>query len=179
MNLKNYLKYWFKINKKEIISKEYNSIFDIPFEDFKKKGLLIFDVDDTITAHQDLLDEKVVNLFSDLVNKNFDIALLSNCNKDRGEYLSKTLGCLNICVEVQANKPNKESYMKIINKLKLRPSDCIVIGERVATDLYGAYLADIPYRFLLQPYSKVVGGKKADFIYKTVRSIENWFARNT
>jgi predicted HAD superfamily phosphohydrolase YqeG len=179
MNLKNYIKYWFKGNKKEIITEEYNSIFDIPFEKFKEKKLFIFDVDDTITPHKDTLDKKVINLFTNLINKNFTIALLSNCNKSRGDYLLKELKKLNITIEVQANKPAKEPYLRIIKKLNLKPADCIVIGERVATDLYGGYLSDISYRILVKPYSKVFGGKKADFIYKTVRSIENWFARNT
>jgi hypothetical protein len=181
MNLANYIKYWFKTNKKEIITKKYNSIFDIPWKDFKKAKLIIFDIDDTITAHNDILNKRVTNLFSSLTNNNFNIVLLSNCNKSRADYLTNELKPkgLNINIEAQANKPNKEPYIRIINKLKLKSSDCVVVGERVATDLYGAYLANIPHRILIEPYSKVFGGQKANFIYRSIRSIENWFARNT
>lgn len=179
MNIKNYMGFWFKLNKKEIITESYNSVFKIPWSKLKNVRLIIFDVDDTISSHKGEIKRNIIDLFLELQKENFEIVLLSNCSKDRGEYLNETFSNLNIYIKVNSDKPNPKSYKDILKKFKLKPHNCLVIGERVATDLYGAFLAGIPNRVLVKPFSLIFGGNKAGVVYRSFRTIENWSSRNT
>jgi predicted HAD superfamily phosphohydrolase YqeG len=50
-----------------------------------------------------------------------------------------------------------------------------MVGDRVGTDLWGAYLAGIKYRILVKPYSKSFGGQSAGVILKILKFFENLF----
>jgi HAD superfamily phosphatase (TIGR01668 family) len=180
MNLNSYIKFWLKPNKKEIITHRYNSIFDINWKNINKDyKTIVFDVDDTISAHKADIDIPVMNLLTKLKNQGKQIILLSNCNKKRGDYLQKAFGHIGIYVIFNADKPNPKHLVNIIDHLKINYNQCVVVGERVATDLYTAFLIKIPTRILVKPYSIVFNRPKADLLYKSIRTIENWFARNT
>ena len=180
MNLVNYLKFWFKLNKRELVTNKYESVFDIDWQFIDQNyKVIIFDVDDTISAHKGPLNKRTLQLLNDLKNKQKKLFLLSNCNNKRGTYLKKTLRNLDIKVISNAEKPNPKYILDIINSLGIDNDQYVVIGERVATDLYSAFLAGVSTRILVKPYSEIFGGKKPNLIYKSVRTIENWFAKNT
>lgn len=180
MNYKYYTKFWVKLRKKEIITSQEKSIFDIDWvKILPNVKTTIFDIDDTIGEHEGIINGKTMKLFSSLVKNGKKIVLMSNCPKKREEFLKEKFRELEPYILVKVDKPDPHIYNKIFSEIGFKASESIMIGDRVATDLYGAFLAKISIRILVKPYSNLYGGKKAGIVYRIMRSIENWFSTNT
>jgi HAD superfamily phosphatase (TIGR01668 family) len=178
MHLKNYLKFWLynTFTTKKIITGRSKSIYDINFDKLKQDGvkLIIFDYDDTLTGfHDDLTIESKELLFG-LEKENFDIAILSNFPPHREDSLIKNIEGHNIYLEKESNKPSTTGYKKIMNKFNLKGDQTAMVGDKVGTDLWGAYLSGIKYRVLVDPYSNDHKGKRAGILFRFQRKIEKW-----
>lgn len=176
MNKKYYIKYWLFNNKKNLVTKKFQSVFDIKYEN--NTNLLIFDVDDTLGEHNGIISEKSMNYLYDLKRKGYKIALISNGNLKRAEYLRKKLGKINPIIITKSDKPNPFSFYEIFRLTESDNANVIVVGDRIATDLFGAYLAGIQNRYLVSPYSDVFGGKKPPIVYRFIRTLENFTAKD-
>ncbi len=180
MDYKSYLNFWkmaiFK--KTKIVTDKYISVYYIDYNKLKKNKiqLLIFDYDETLTDFHGDLPEQTKELLEKL-NKDFKIAILSNFPNKRLEALNKNLEGLNIYLEKESNKPATDGYNKILKKFKVSANNTAMIGEKAATDLFGAYLAKIKIRILVQPFSDVFSGNKAPLLLRFFRNIENSIAR--
>lgn len=180
MNYKYYTKFWVKFKKKELITSQEQSIYEIDWGKLSSCiRVAIFDVDDTVGEHEGDINIKTIELFSSLVKKGIRIVLMSNCPKKREQFLRKKFNQFEAYILVKMDKPNPYIYDKIFSEMRLSASECIMVGDRVATDLYGAFLAKIPIRILVKPYSNLYEGKKAGIVYRIMRRIENWFSTNT
>jgi predicted HAD superfamily phosphohydrolase YqeG len=47
-----------------------------------------------------------------------------------------------------------------------------MVGDRIATDMWGAKRAKIPHRILVQPYSQHIHGHNTYFIQSLLRTLE-------
>ncbi len=175
MNKKYYIKYWLFNNKKNLVTREFQSVFDIKYK--KNTNLLIFDVDDTLGEHNGVISDKTIGYLYDLSRKGHKIALISNGNSKRAEYLRKKLRKINPTIITKSDKPNPISFYEIFRLTESENANVIVVGDRIATDLFGAYLAGIRNRYLVSPYSDIFGGKKPSIVYRFIRALENFTAK--
>ncbi len=129
------------------------SVFSIDYSKLKKDGvkLLIFDVDDTLTWNLGRLEEKTIALLKDL-SKKFKIAIFSNCSKNRRKKLSIMLSGLDIYIVPIGGKPGKQGFLHTIGHFRIKPENIAMIGDRMGTDIWGAYVTNIKERVLVKGY---------------------------
>lgn len=80
---------------RQFYPKEYvDSTYQIPFEEFYKKGIrgVIFDVDNTLVPHGLPADKRALELFSRLRATGFDTCLLSNNKEPRVSSFARQIG---------------------------------------------------------------------------------------
>ncbi len=176
MDFKTYLKFWTG-NKKDLVTKKTESIFDIDFHLLKTEGfsLVIFDVDDTIDDYLGEIEGRSLQLLKDLQSVGFKVGIFSNSKPKRTKYLTEFFGQLNIYNVNRSDKPNPAGYFEILNHYKISPEETIMIGDKLGTDMFGAYLAGIKMRILVEPFSSVFDGRKAKLLDRLVRDIEKMF----
>lgn len=173
MNLKYYVKYWVS-NKSKIITYSYRSIYDIDWEKLMLgKELVIFDIDDTLGEHEGIISEKAFDLLQDLRESNISISAISNSPSTREKKVEEFFFDKKSLIYTYSDKPNPLVYQRVLKDTGIIAKKTVVIGDRAAIDLYGAFLAGIPVRVLVKPYSECFGGRSPGTIYKWVRDIEN------
>jgi len=178
MNYIKYLQFWFYgiLKKEKIITDTSKSVFDINFNELKKKtNLVIFDFDDTLVDFGGKLNLKTINFLKSLTNKGFKVSVFSNCTKKRLEELNNVLEKINVYNKSGSSKPAPDGFLEIMSHFNMKPENTIAVGDKIGTEMYGAYLAGIKYRILVEPFSIIFGGKKASIFHRIVRSFEKYF----
>jgi uncharacterized protein len=129
------------------------SIFTIDYKKLKKEKikLLIFDVDDTLTWHRGALEEKTIKLLKKL-SKDFNIAILSNCEDRRRKEIATMLFGINLFISPHSDKPGKEGFINSMKHFSILPENTAMIGDRLGTDIWGAYITKIKERILVKGY---------------------------
>ena len=128
------------------------SIYYINYEKLYKKGIrcILFDVDNTITpSHVNKPTKKLKRLFDTLKDMGFKLIIVSNAPKYRVEPFKNEL-CVDACAF--SLKPNKNKYIRIMNKFKYKSSERAAVGDQLLTDIYGANKLDIT-SILVNPLS--------------------------
>ena len=76
---------------------DVNSTYEIPFEDFYKKGIrgIIFDIDNTLVPHGAPADNRAKKMFLRLHELGMETCLLSNNKEPRVSAFAKDAGSLN------------------------------------------------------------------------------------
>ncbi len=119
------------------------SIFDMPLEDFKAKGIrvLIFDIDNTV-APFDVAepDDKTADFFEYLRQQGFSLCLLSNNNRKRVELFNRKLKALPVW---KAGKPGIKKLNEVIKNFGADNKSAAMIGDQVFTDMYCAHRANV------------------------------------
>lgn len=164
--------------RKKLNVNRAKSVLDIEFDSYQDLGakLVIFDMDDTLTEFLGKPKQKVIDLLNGLKNKDFNLAIFSNSSKERTKELENIFKELDIYSLTRSDKPHPEGYREIMARYNVTPEQTIMIGDRLGTDIYGAFLADIKYLFLVEPYSYVFKGKKAPVYIRLIRSLEKKLA---
>ena len=119
------------------------SIFDLPLNDFKKRGIdtLFFDIDNTVAPFDvAVADEKTAAFFAELKKEGFKVCLLSNNNKNRVEIFNRNLKAYPVW---KAGKPGTKKINHVIKKLGSSIKSSAMIGDQVFTDMYCAHRAGI------------------------------------
>ncbi len=119
------------------------SIYYINYEKLYKKGIrcILFDLDNTIAPiHVNTPTKRLKKLFDELKNIGFKIIILSNSPKHRIEPF-KTY--LNVDACAFSLKPNKNKYLKIMEKFKYKSTEIAAVGDQLLTDVYGANKLDL------------------------------------
>ena len=112
------------------------SIYYINYEKLYKKGIrcILFDLDNTIAPiHVNTPTKRLKKLFDELKNIGFKIIILSNSPKHRIEPF-KTY--LNVDACAFSLKPNKNKYLKIMEKFKYKSTEIAAVGDQLLTDVY-------------------------------------------
>lgn len=180
MDFSTYIKLWLKhIPKRtKLFDTRAKSIFDIDFSQLKKEGfqLIIFDVDDTIDDFLGEISQRSIDFLKSLQEMGFKLGAFSNSKPKRTAYLSELFPKVGIYNVVRSDKPNPAGYLEIMSHYKIGPNETIMLGDKVGTDMFGAYNAGIKHKILVEPFSHVFGGKKAKSIDRFVRNIEKLFS---
>ena len=179
MDIKEYIRFLFTqvFNKQKIITKKAESVFDINYKKLKKKGvkLLIFDVDDTLTGHKDIIEKESLELLKKLT-KDFRISVLSNCGPSRKKELEKYFKNLKVFVEPTSKKPSRAGFVNIMNHFNILPENTAMIGDKVSMDIWGAYVSGIKERILVEPWSDIFTGLKSNYFLRLIRETEKKFS---
>jgi predicted HAD superfamily phosphohydrolase YqeG len=142
---------------KRIITDQAKSVFTIDFNKLKK------DCD---------LSDQTKTLLKALHAQGFKIAVFSNCTGKRNMELENMLGAIGIYNITRSDKPSPKGFLEAMDYYKITPEKTVAIGDKVGTEMYGAYLACIKHRILVEPFSTVVGERKPPFIYSIHRDFE-------
>ncbi len=140
------------IIKKYLYPRLYlSSVQQIDLEELKQRGIkaLLFDLDNTLLPrHQKQFSKATLQWLKKLEAAGFKWMVVSNNNhSERLESLMQPLGVPYI---YKAKKPGKRAFLKAAARLGVQPSEAVVVGDQVITDMLGANRAGI-YSILVQP----------------------------
>lgn len=175
MYLRGYLQFLAKgLTTGNLVTDRKESVVDIDFKELKAQGaqLLIFDFDDTLGEfHATSLPTNVKELLVYL-QKDFKLALFSNCTPERNEILNQVFRGIDIYMVERSDKPNRAGYEEIFDHFSISAANAVMVGDKVGTDMWGAYISNVKHRILVEPYSEVFGGRKTKIIDRVIKAIE-------
>lgn len=138
---------------KKYIPKMYQpSIYDIPYEVLKEKGIthLLFDLDNTIIPpHIGKANKKTKDLFGRLKKMGFTIIIFSNSGKKRVEPFGSYL---EVEVHPSSIKPLRKGFYHVFNQYDLKKEQVTIIGDQLVTDIIGGNRVGI-MTILIDPIS--------------------------
>lgn len=122
---------------------DVKSTYEIPFEEFYKKGIrgVIFDVDNTLVPHGAPADNRAKKLFSMLHKMGMETCLLSNNKEPRVSAFAQDAGSLKYIFK--GKKPGVRGYQRAMKLMGTNASNTIFIGDQLFTDVFGAKRAGI------------------------------------
>ena len=122
---------------------DVNSTYEIPFEDFYKKGIrgIIFDIDNTLVPHGAPADNRAKKMFLRLHELGMETCLLSNNKEPRVSAFAKDAGSLNYIFK--GRKPGVGGYQRAMKLMGTNSSNTIFVGDQLFTDVFGAKRAGI------------------------------------
>jgi len=141
-------------------------VFDLDYDKIYKSGIhgLIFDIDNTIVAHDKLeISDMIHDLFKNLIAKGFIICFLSNNKKKRVSYFGEIL---KIQAFHRALKPSPFGMLRAVKSLGLPKNKLAIIGDQIFTDVLCGRVQKI-YTVLVDPI-----GEKKGLINKLKRNLE-------
>lgn len=125
-------------------------VTDIKLDILKQKGFfyILLDLDNTIVPWgESEFIEGFEEWFEKAVLSGFNICIISNSSPGRASNLSLKLKIPFIC---PALKPFKRAFLKALHILKGEPSQTIMIGDQIFTDILGGKRAGF-YTILVKP----------------------------
>ncbi|MDQ6985563.1 MAG: HAD-IA family hydrolase [Candidatus Dojkabacteria bacterium] len=180
MDIKTYLGFWLKGNflRKSIVTDKVESLKDFNIETIIENNirLAVFDFDDTLSDfHGESISNDIASFLNELDSNSIKVAIYSNCSDGRNKVLFEIFEGRNYFISSQNGKPSPNGYIEILNHYNLKPEDAAMFGDKLGTDIYGAYLTGFKLRVLLKPYSYIFGGNIAPFKDRFVRRVEKLF----
>lgn len=173
MNIGAYLGFVFA-PKRALATRRIRSIVELDLAELKREGvtLLLLDIDDTFAGHKDAIPPESISWLKDAA-KQLTIALVSNCGEQRRRDVADALGESIAAINSSPDKPGPEAFAEVLQALNIPAAQAAMVGDRRSMDLYGAKLAGIPVRILVEPFSAVHGGLAAPWAYRALRRLEN------
>jgi hypothetical protein len=136
-------------------SHAFHTLLDVDLDGLLARGkkLLLLDVDNTLVKwRSEDFAQETLDWIEDAKSKGFHICILSNTrNPQRLERVSKRLGVMSLRGRW---KPSRAMYHQAIEHFNVRPSEAIMIGDQLFTDILGANRSGIEAVWL-QPVSNV------------------------
>lgn len=158
----------------------YDSVSEIPFEEFWKAGYrgIIFDVDKTLTGHHETeIHQKAQQGLESSVNLGFSICALTNCTQERGEKVRVFLEPWGIEVIVpERMKPSGRAFEQAETYLDgqgVSKDKTFMVGDHILTDIIGANRYDIT-SVLVNPTSKFSVQYFEVLIYRALHRFLSW-----
>ena len=105
------------------------------------------------------------------LKKDYFLAVFTSKNRSRTKIIlseKKLFDCIITADDVSSGKPNPQGLKKILKLLKLKPSNCLYIGDSIY-DYKASKLANIKYRHASWGYDKKIN--KINYI-KTINSLD-------
>ena len=131
-------------------------ITDVTVEDLRRLGAeaVLLDVDNTLTTHDapDLTDG-VKAWLAQMQGEGFHLLIVSNNSAERVAPFAEKIG---LPFYAHARKPLPSGFRAAAKQAGVQPTQCVVIGDQIFTDILGANLAGIPCILLepIQPETK-------------------------
>lgn len=161
------------LSRKQIITDHVQSIYEIDFDSLEEgHQLIIFDHDDTLTDHLGTVNDKTQKLLHALHDRGFNLSVFSNCSKKQTNRLKSTFDNSGIYVVTRSDKPAKDGFVEVMDHFNVPSEKTIMVGDRIGTDMYGAYAANIHARILVDNYSLVFGGNRPNLFLKFFGKLE-------
>ncbi|MBO6089224.1 MAG: YqeG family HAD IIIA-type phosphatase [Lachnospiraceae bacterium] len=123
---------------------DVKSVYDIDFDDLYNEGIkgIIFDIDNTLVAHDAPYNDQSDELVQSLIDKGFKLFILSNNDEDRVKLFIQ-----NVYIDYiyKSGKPSSKNYYAAFEKMGLKKEEVIAIGDQLFTDCLGAKNAGIKF----------------------------------
>lgn len=113
------------------------SIYDIPLDELHAQGIrgVITDLDNTLVgAKTPLATESLVKWLATVRDKGMSVVIVSNNDDSRVGKFAKPL---NLPYIHAARKPTQRAFHQALAMLKLKPSQTLMIGDQMMTDVFG------------------------------------------
>ena len=171
------LQVWFLLTAPfhhKLVTHKHKTVYHVDYIALKNQGvtLIIFDLDDTLTNWRTNIPKEILQLFKKIQQDVCrSVAILSNTTKKRVRRVMVDLDESTIVLQTPS-KPIISGYSELISRHNITPSKAAMIGDRLATDMWGAKRAGITTRILVEPYSKHMVGKRSPFVQKIIRGLE-------
>ncbi len=130
-----------------------SSVYTMDFNALYAKGYrgIIFDIDNTLVPHGAPADDRSKKLFKMLRDIGFSTLLLSNNKEPRVKSFSESVGADGYIYK--GNKPSKKGYFDAMEHMGTKPSNTLLIGDQIFTDVWGARRVGI-YGIMVAPVQK-------------------------
>ena len=130
-----------------------NKVEEITIQFIQKNKLkaLILDVDNTLIDYNKNLSNEKLEWAKNLKGQGVKLYILSNTNKK--DKVEKVANKLEIPYLYFAKKPSKKGFLKIQNKLELKPEQIGVVGDQIFTDIIGGNRCKM-FTILVEPVDK-------------------------
>lgn len=130
-----------------------NKVEEITIQFIQKNKLkaLILDVDNTLIDYNKNLSNEKIEWAKNLKGQGVKLYILSNTNKK--DKVEKVANKLEIPYLYFAKKPSKKGFLKIQNKLELKPEQIGVVGDQIFTDIIGGNRCKM-FTILVEPVDK-------------------------
>ena len=123
---------------------DVNSVYEVDFDSLYDEGIrgIIFDIDNTLVAHDAPCNERSDELVQKLMDKGFRLFILSNNDEERVNRFIK-----NIKIDYihKSGKPSSKNYYAAFERMGLNPEEVIAVGDQLFTDCLGAKNAGIRF----------------------------------
>lgn len=133
----------------------YESIDKVDFLELKKKGFknILIDLDNTLIGwRQWEIYDYVLETIKNIKKMGFRVLIFSNAKKKRVEDGSKMLGIDEYIYS--AKKPLLIGFKRAIKKIGIDPSESVIIGDQLLTDVFGGKRAKFYTIWLMEPINK-------------------------
>ena len=120
-----------------------DAVTDIPISALKEMGvrLVMLDFDNTLVPYTaDEGTEQALYWLRQLREEHFEICLVSNSKKMRVKHFGV---CHGIDFITHSRKPFSDGISRCLKKFKMRPEQCVLIGDQIYTDVLGANCAGV------------------------------------
>lgn len=154
---------------KELYPYDYaDSVFNIDYEELYCKGYkgIVFDIDNTLVHHGDNSTPEIDELFRKIHNIGLKTVLLTNNDEERVKRFIKNIDTEYIC---DADKPDPTGYKKAAEKMGIKISEAVAVGDQMFIDILGANrcgMASILVHYITLPEETKIGKKR--YIEKAV-----------
>ena len=114
-----------------------HSAYRIDYQYYSDKGYkgVIYDIDNTLVAHDAPADDRARALFRKLSRIGMQAALVSNNEPPRVEMFNRDIGAVTVC---RAAKPLAGGYEKAMERMGTDQKSTLVVGDQLFTDIWGA-----------------------------------------
>ena len=150
--------------------------FGVNFGDvgsFSKKS---FEIESGLMNEELKQNNFLIGLIKDLKLNGFLVSVGTSSFKERAEKILNILGIkgkLDILItadDVQKHKPNPEIFLKVTEKLKVNPQNCVVI-EDAANGIEAAKKGNMKVIALLTDFQNKEDLKEADYIIESIEDL--------
>ncbi len=133
------------------------TIFDIDLQQLKERNVkgIITDLDNTlVSARTPYATPELIAWLNRVRDDGFRVVILSNNNLARVGKFAEPLG---IPFVHAARKPIGRAFRKALQKLELEPSEAVVVGDQLVTDMLGGRRVGL-HTILVSPIDRAEDG---------------------
>ena len=132
------------------------SIYEIELEKLHEKGIkgIITDLDNTLIEwDRPNATPQLTDWFKEVEEKGFRVTIISNNDQERVQTFAEPLSLPFI---YNARKPLTKSFKRAMTDMNLKPSEIVVIGDQIVTDVFGGNRLGL-FTILVQPVANSDG----------------------
>lgn len=145
----------------------YQNIYRLELGDLRDRGIRVIfaDLDNTLAAYgQKEPDQRLRDWLVELEKYGLRLFVISNSRKSH--RAGRFCNAADIPFIRHAGKPKKKGFIRAMDICNVRPSQCIMVGDQIFTDILGANRAGI--------ISVLVKPVRLDTVFRKLRFFIEW-----